>query len=581
VICLALALGQDQLVVPIPESVDKEGCCVALGDLSYSGPGHAWVQQAWSRQQKLSAPSDGSKLPVRVTVASNVTESDLDKELPDADVSYSLRCGKDGCDVNAKTVYGALYGVDTLSQFYASGQGPTHLKVSDRPSHNYRGLMVDAGRRFVPNSFLEETLDGMFAARLNVLHLHLSDFGRLSLDLPGMAPEDPSDRKRGRYTKADIQKLVSDARSRGVRVLPEVDVPGHALGLKGFPGLKFCEADVSAGGVRPERATALFDDSDGTTRGALRRLFSEVVQFFDDPMVHMGGDEAGGVGACTTSNGKALESFVSSALLELKRTPVAWGDLAAKDEVSKRVVMEPWNSAYEGRHDVVDANIHYSYLDFTDAPARNFWHRVDARGNKLIGGEAAIWTDNWCFAYQCGAASEDVGREVGKTPKARGMFDRYADDTFSSSLAGVVWPRAYVKGASLWRYDASTDVSQILRVADERLKGVDACPLGCECDEVTRCGSVYPVPQKNDEAVQGCFQQQSLRGQRTESAKDLPSALRLCTWRGCDGVVCDDDCWLLDSSDFGSESTAYVPIAGCLEKAAPNPSFRSVRKSPK
>jgi hypothetical protein len=296
-------------------------------------------------------------------------------------------------------------------------------------------------------------------------------------------------------------------------------------------------------------------------------------------MVHMGGDDTGGIGQCTSSNGQELEQFASSTLLELQRVPVAWGDLAARNEVSTRVVLEPWNSAAEGRHDVVDAQIRTSYLDFADAPASNFWHAVESNGNHLIGGEAAIWTDNWCFSYQCGAASEDVGRDVGKTPKARGMFERYADDTFSSSLAGVVWPRAYVKGAAMWRYDMGTNVGQILRVADSRLKGVDSCPFGCVCTEVTRCGTVYGVPQKDDAAVEKCFEQKTIMGQRTEPAKDLPNALRLCSWRGCAGVVCDDDCWLLDKDGFGSESTAYVPIAGCLEKPAQNPGLRSVRKS--
>ena len=104
----------------------------------------------------------------------------------------------------------------------------------------------------------------------------------------------------------------------------------------------------------------------------------------------MGGDEASGVGACTEENGAALEAFVADTLADLNRKPVAWGDLAAP--VGSDVVLEVWDRAAKGQHEVVDANIQSSYLDVSSAerPANQFWTPV-LEGSRVLGGEAAIW----------------------------------------------------------------------------------------------------------------------------------------------------------------------------------------------
>jgi hexosaminidase len=526
----------------------------------------------------LSKPAspDDPRLPVRFSVASATPEEGLAAELPHADESYEISCGPSGCDVNASTVFGALYGVDTLGQLYASGRGPKTVSIKDKPASKYRGLMVDTGRRFVPMSWLETSLDGMFASRLNVLHLHLSDFGRMSLEIPNMTHQ--RDHSKGWYGKDEMRALIKAARSRGIRVVPEVDIPGHAQGLESLKplGLQFCAVDgTRSTGVRPERSTALFDDPQGNTRRGLKALFTEVADIFEDPYVHMGGDEASGVGACTAENGAVLEKFVADTLTELRRTPIAWGDLAAatsyspESKVGSNVVLEAWDRAAKGKHDVVDASIQSSYLDLSAAerPASNFWE-PRLGGSHVLGGEAAIWTDNYCFSYQCGAASEDVGRAAGHLPKAPGMYGRGADATFESSLSGLVWPRAFVKGAALWHRDPHVNVGAVLDAAHARLEtSVNACPQGCVCDEVRRCGEVFQIPGMDDNAVSACYSAQPVNAEVVEEdAGDRSSAFRLCAWRKCDAVACDGDtCSLLATTNFAEATTAFVPIQGCLK----------------
>merc|ERR1719463_711398 len=103
----------------------SHGCCTALeDDVAFAGPGKAWIEQAWARQRRLSkpAPPDVPRLPIRISVASPTRSvADLAAELPKADESYEISCGPSGCDVNATSVFGALYGVDTLGQVYSGG----------------------------------------------------------------------------------------------------------------------------------------------------------------------------------------------------------------------------------------------------------------------------------------------------------------------------------------------------------------------------------------------------------------------------------------------------------------------------
>jgi len=518
------------------------------------------------------------------------------RELP-ADESYELACAEEteqrhaACRVRAATVFGARYGLDTLAQLFASGVAARRIQVHDAPSNSYRGLMVDTGRRFVPMAWLQETLRGMETARLNVLHLHLNDFCRFAVDLPGFPAIARSQigLLNGTYSVAELRDLVAQAARRGIRVVPELDVPGHAAALARGTGMRACVHDPSAGGVAPEHSVALYDEE--PTRRTLRELFAALADIFPSQLVHLGADEAGDSrGHCDVANAQRLESFAADTIRELGRTPVAWGDAKAED--TGELVLERWNTPAAKaevrgnrvyKHPIVDAWFENSYLDFNyhQHPPRNFWAPV-AHG--ALGGEAAIWTDNYCFAAQCGHASADAAPR----PKAPGMFPRSADRAFGQSLSGMVWPRAYVKGAALWRYDKTrASATTVLAGAHRRLAaaGVDGCPEGCLCDETTRCGEVYGADDDEDDAA-SCFTAFAGRtlGGDAATPLDFRAALQLCRWTGCGGVACnDDECVACEGPDCGlvtpdanytranGNVTAYVPNGSCR----PSPPVRS------
>jgi hypothetical protein len=157
---------------------------------------------------------------------------------PATDESYSLFAPSNGTGtLRAATVFGMLHGMETLAQLLdVFGVAPTARVISsapvlvdDAPRFPYRGLLVDSARHFLPVAQLLHTIDALALSKLNVMHWHIVDSSAFpcgSVTYPELAAAgayDPS----AVYSVADLAAVVAYGKSRGVRVLPEWDVPGH------------------------------------------------------------------------------------------------------------------------------------------------------------------------------------------------------------------------------------------------------------------------------------------------------------------------------------------------------------------
>ena len=172
----------------------------------------------------------------------------------DTDYSYSIRYNgpATAITVTAPSVYGCMYGLETLAQLLAGGRLPAaaSLRVDDAPDYAWRGVMADAGRRFFPVPLLFNLMDTMAANKLNVLHLHASDMCRFGVESK-LYPELTSSLTgihAGFYTQANISALIQYGKSRGIRVVPEFDVPGHSRGFLPLNGtdVDFCLDSANA-----------------------------------------------------------------------------------------------------------------------------------------------------------------------------------------------------------------------------------------------------------------------------------------------------------------------------------------------
>ena len=152
------------------------------------------------------------------------------------DESYTLdiKSGSSSIDITAKTVYGALHAFTTLQQIVindGSGQMIVEQPVSikDAPLYPVRGIMIDSGRNYISKAKIYEQIDGMALSKLNVLHWHIVDAQSWPVEIttyPDMTKDAYSARET--YSHATLKEVISYAAARGVRILPEIDMPGHA-----------------------------------------------------------------------------------------------------------------------------------------------------------------------------------------------------------------------------------------------------------------------------------------------------------------------------------------------------------------
>jgi Glycosyl hydrolase family 20, catalytic domain/beta-acetyl hexosaminidase like len=167
---------------------------------------------------------------------------------PFVDESYQITVHSQSSwiEVHATTVYGARHGMETIAQLFTfawmdpTGRGAvfmlsntTPFYIEDAPVYSYRGLMIDTGRHYLPLQLILTNLEIMAANKLNVLHWHLTD----AESWPYQSTTFPELSQHGAYcpdcvyTASDIAVVVQYAAVRGIRVVPEFDLPSHAQGM--------------------------------------------------------------------------------------------------------------------------------------------------------------------------------------------------------------------------------------------------------------------------------------------------------------------------------------------------------------
>ncbi len=160
--------------------------------------------------------------------------------------------------IEAQTVWGALRGLETFSQLvYADAKNQlliNETEIEDGPRYRYRGLLLDTARHYLPKKILLANLDAMAYNKLNAFHWHLVD----DQSFPFVSQKYPTIHQKGAYTPkhvytpADVQEVIEYARMRGIRVIPEMDTPGHTHAMaRAYPELltpcykngKVCQPD--------------------------------------------------------------------------------------------------------------------------------------------------------------------------------------------------------------------------------------------------------------------------------------------------------------------------------------------------
>jgi len=340
------------------------------------------------------------------------------------DESYQINVAPTGARIKAATVDGALRALATFAQLIAPGpegfRAPA-MHIEDHPRFAWRGLMMDVSRHFMPVEVVERNLDAMAAVKLNVLHWHLSDDqgfrveSRLHPRLQLMGSDGMY------YTQAEIRRVVAYARDRGIRVVPEFDIPGHTASW--FPG--YPELTAGKGPFEILRKFGVSDDVLDPTREwtytFLDSFIGEMTPLFPDNYFHVGGDEVNGVQwnasprikafakAHSLKNARDIQVYFNQRIQKIVqkhgKIMIGWDEVLHPD-LPKATVVQIWrnqgslaDAVRQGFRTILSwgyyldhlspAAYHYG-IDPAGGPAEQL---TAAQAAKILGGEACMWSE--------------------------------------------------------------------------------------------------------------------------------------------------------------------------------------------
>ncbi|KAK2791358.1 woronin body major protein [Emmonsiellopsis sp. PD_33] len=529
--CLASALVDAVKVNPLPAPASitwgDSGAKRIAGGLVVKGSEHPIVRAGWRRAFdaittiKWTPAAIEEPIPTfepfptaakakrgggesRTVIEVNIKVKDEKAELKHGvDESYTLEIKKDSqsIDITANTIWGALHSFTTLQQIViVGGDGGLIVEqpvlIKDKPLYPYRGIMVDSGRNFISVNKIKEQINGMALSKLNVLHWHLYDSQSWPVKIaayPQMTKDAYSPRET--YSAADIKAILEYARERGIRVIPETDLPGHsASGWQQIDpkmvtcGKSWWSNDVWEKHTAVEPNPGQLDILYPKTYEVVKKVYDELSTHFTDDFFHVGGDEVHA--NCfnfsslvrdyfaedkSRTFGDLLQVWIDKAVpLFLNNRPnrrlIMWEDILTSvnvhaHTVPKEVIMQSWNGGLANiknltkqGYDVIVSSSDFLYLDC----GHGGWVTNDPRYNVMENPDAETPNFNylgdggsWCSPYKSWQRIYDYDFTDGLTDAekkhvigaAAPLWSEQVDDTVISTK---MWPRAAALGELVW-----------------------------------------------------------------------------------------------------------------------------------
>lgn len=361
---------------------------------------------------------------------------------------YYLMIAEGLATVSASDEKGCFYAVETLRQLFAADFPHETLccnncYIQDSPKFSYRGLSVDICRHFFPVEVLKQIVELMSRVKLNKLHLHLSDDQGFRLEIKKYpllnsvschrdGSEVVENGKRfvddvpvdGYLTAADVKELVSYAAERQIDVIPEIDIPGHAVAmLAAYPQFS-CEGAELAVRKKWGISKDILCAGNEETYEFVKDILDEVCQLFPSEYIHLGGDEVPKDRWCNCkkcreklselklANFDQLQTYMVEQfrryLQEKGKTVICWNDGVAKN-ASLEIVSQVWKPFTRGKgamqanknRKVIMSPFFRMYFDYPYAmtPLKKSLRFNPLKGVKkskqkyVLGVEGTIWTE--------------------------------------------------------------------------------------------------------------------------------------------------------------------------------------------
>ncbi len=344
------------------------------------------------------------------------------------DESYALTISPKQIKISAKTDIGAMHGLNTLLQLISVESGsfvfPT-LSIKDAPRFEWRGLMLDAARHFMPVDVVKRNLDAMAYVKMNVFHWHLYDDQGFRIESKKLLNLTLKASDGLFYTQEQIKDIVKYADNLGIRVMPEIDVPGHGTAFAtAYPEIAskdtIYELERYAGIFNPT-----LDPTNEKTYEVLETLFAEITPLFPDVYFHIGGDENEGhhwdenidiqkfMKENNLKNNHELQTYFNIRLQKIlqKQGKILMGwDEIMTENMPKDAIIHSWRIVKEGQDpkQIEVAKNGYKtvlssgyYIDLLFPAEDHYLNDPVPIGSNLtkeqekliIGGEATMWSE--------------------------------------------------------------------------------------------------------------------------------------------------------------------------------------------
>ena len=375
------------------------------------------------------------------------------------DESYRIDITSHQAMLSAPTVVGAIRGLETVLQLLDADRNGYFLpgvQIDDRPRFPWRGLLIDVSRHFQTIEVLKRNLDAMAAVKLNVFHWHLTEDQGFRVESKKFPKLHQLGSDGNYYTQEQVKDVVAYARDRGIRVVPEFDIPGHSTSwLVGHP-----ELGSAPGPYTIERRPGIFEPALDPTREEvykfLETFLGEMAALFPDDYLHIGGDENEGkqwdrnpaIQAYMKEKGikdkHALQAYFNTRLLKIlqkhKKKMIGWDEIL-QPELPRDIVIHSWRGtaalaeAARKGYDGILSNGYY--IDLIQPASQHYVSDPLPAGSTLtpeeakhvLGGEATMWAE-WV------------------TPE---------------TIDSRIWPRTAAIAERLWSPRTVTDVPDMYR----------------------------------------------------------------------------------------------------------------------
>ncbi len=452
---------------------------------------------------RAATPSDAT-LVIHCAHASKPVQSVTEDE------SYGLTVTSDRASLTAPNPLGVLHGLETLLQLVddtPAGFAIPATTIDDHPRFAWRGMLIDVSRHFMTLETIRRQLDGMAVVKMNVLHWHLSDDQgfRVESHVFPKLQQDGSDGKF--YTQDEVRGILAYARDRGIRVIPEFDVPGHTSSwLVAYPKLA-----TDPNGLVIGRRFGIYDPCMDPSNEAvypfLDQFVGEMAKLFPDEYFHIGGDEVNGKQWLASAKIQAFEKAHSmpggkegniaihryfnerlAAILRKHGKRMEGWDEILNADLPKTIVIQSWRGqkslAEAAQHEFTGILSSGYYLDHMSTAATHY--AVDP------------------LSKECAGLTDDQKKLV-----LGGESCMWGEYVSPENIDGRIWPRNAVIAERFWSPASVTDPASMYQRMERVSRDLEYAGLLHQrnyqlmCERLAGNGPVEPVKILADVAEAG------------------------------------------------------------------------------